>query len=237
MKSKFRPGRSGCESLLFVIRGYHPGTPDTIEDNAFGGFWFLNGRDCVSPERFIQWKMTKQSDSYNVSGSGFKKGRFCMACPITVASIIFGGLWLAVFIMLGEGPFEMDPNGKPGAFEDHLKRYQNLAQLVVTLSAATVAFLINALVGISADKSPTLYTKRLESASVWTLPLLGFSIMFALLFILLENMSYERYSHRVTECNSPYTRSRYATNSAFGHSSLVLFVLSYAILAYRILHG
>lgn len=29
---KFRPGRAGCESLMFLVRGYHPGTPVTIDD-------------------------------------------------------------------------------------------------------------------------------------------------------------------------------------------------------------
>jgi len=31
-KPKFRPGRAGCESLMFVVRGYHPGTPVTDEN-------------------------------------------------------------------------------------------------------------------------------------------------------------------------------------------------------------
>jgi hypothetical protein len=30
--NKFRPGRAGCESLIFLVRGYHPGTPVTIDD-------------------------------------------------------------------------------------------------------------------------------------------------------------------------------------------------------------
>lgn len=29
---KFRQGKAGCESLMFLVRGYHPGTPETIDD-------------------------------------------------------------------------------------------------------------------------------------------------------------------------------------------------------------
>ena len=29
---KFRPGKAGCESLLFIVRGYHPGTDPTTTD-------------------------------------------------------------------------------------------------------------------------------------------------------------------------------------------------------------
>lgn len=31
-KEKFRPGKAGCESLIFLVRGYHPGTPTTVDD-------------------------------------------------------------------------------------------------------------------------------------------------------------------------------------------------------------
>ena len=41
--------------------------------------------------------------------------------------------YLASYLAIGPGPFEMDPGGEPKAFEEHLKRYQNLFQLIVTL--------------------------------------------------------------------------------------------------------
>jgi hypothetical protein len=31
-KSKFRPGRAGCEALMFVVRGYAPGNPVSDEN-------------------------------------------------------------------------------------------------------------------------------------------------------------------------------------------------------------
>ena len=31
-KAKFRPGRAGCEALMFVIRGYAPGSPAADEN-------------------------------------------------------------------------------------------------------------------------------------------------------------------------------------------------------------
>lgn len=30
---KFRQGRAGCESLLFLVRGYRPGTPVIVDDD------------------------------------------------------------------------------------------------------------------------------------------------------------------------------------------------------------
>lgn len=31
-KDKFRRGRAGCESLMYSVRGYQPGTPVTVDD-------------------------------------------------------------------------------------------------------------------------------------------------------------------------------------------------------------
>lgn len=31
-REKFRQGRAGCESLMFLVRGYHPATPVTVDD-------------------------------------------------------------------------------------------------------------------------------------------------------------------------------------------------------------
>ena len=88
----------------------------------------------------------------------------------------------------------MDPGGEPKAFEEHLKRYQSLFQLLVTLSTASVAFLVNFLISISSEKSRSTYSYKLESACPSAILILGFSVIFALLFITLENLAYEAYS-------------------------------------------
>jgi hypothetical protein len=148
-----------------------------------------------------------------------------------VSLAVLGLLYRVAYHFLPEGPFEMDPHGVPGAFEDHLKRYQQLAQLVATLSTASIAFLTHFLVSISDEKPRTIYSTRMESACPWAIPLLGFSVIFALAFILAENLAYEVYSHKAPGQNSPYTRKWYATNLSFGYSSVVLFVGGYSLLA------
>lgn len=125
----------------------------------------------------------------------------------------------------------MDPQGTAGAFENHLKRYQQLAQLIATLSTASIAFLVNFLAGISPDQRRGIYSVRMEHACPWVTPFLAFSTGFAFAFILLENLAYEVYSHRPSGQPSPYTREWYAANISLGYSSAVLLVVGYTLLA------
>lgn len=52
------------------------------------------------------------------------------------------GLFLVFWLSGRKLNHLMDPGDKPGAFEPHIKRYQDLARLVLTLAAATIAFLV-----------------------------------------------------------------------------------------------
>jgi len=150
--------------------------------------------------------------------------------------------YVSSYLTIGPGPFEMDPGGEPKAFEEHLKRYQSLFQLIVTLSTATVAFLVNLLIGISDDKPRNIYSHRLEAACPFTVLVLGASVIFALLFIIFENLAYEAYSEYLQTRNrstnttrqSPYSRRWYAANLSFGYTSLLLFLWAYGFLAFRL---
>jgi len=163
--------------------------------------------------------------------------------PGIVVLSIAVATYLASFLAIGPGPFEMDPGSEPKAFEEHLKRYQGLFQLVVTLSTATVAFLVNFLIGISDDKPRSVYSRRLELACPFTILVLRFSVIFALLFIIFENLAYEAYSEYLqnqikkasSRRQSPYSRHWYAANLSFGYSSLLLFLLAYGFIALRLL--
>lgn len=77
-------------------------------------------------------------------------------CGLGIFALLFGLLWKS---FKGAPYFHMDP-AQPdesvkevaGGFEPHLKRYQDLAQLILTLATATVAFLVNFLVGLHVDE-------------------------------------------------------------------------------------
>src|SRR5664280_1023260 len=84
--------------------------------------------------------------------------------------------------------FAFDVSGQYGAFEQHAKRYQELAKLILTLSTASIAFLVNFLVNLSPDANKRgIYSFRLENASPGVIGFLYLRRISMLLFLLFEN--------------------------------------------------
>jgi hypothetical protein len=132
-------------------------------------------------------------------------------------------------------PVEADPSTKkavPGGFEPHMRRYQDLAKLLLTLAAATIAFLVNFLAGIPVGGKRNVYSLGLEKACPCSIALLGLSAICAILFLLSENYAYETYCH--DPMRDTYKPSWYAFNLSLAFWGFVSFFLAYAWLALRV---
>jgi hypothetical protein len=139
---------------------------------------------------------------------------------------------------LGDGNYEFDAGGKKEAFEPHAKRYQDLAKLVLTLAAASAAFLLSFLVSIDGKPSNSYgVTVRLKAAAPFAMVFLCLSAASCLTFMLLQNVYYEHYTHIVystkegdTAKSSPYSGKKYAIVLMFAEASMFFFVLSYIVI-------
>jgi len=151
------------------------------------------------------------------------------------ASLIFLLIYAGALRTLPEKYYDFDPQRKPGGFEPHAKRYQDLARLVITLSTASVAFLVNFLVTIpSGTNTPTnRYSLAIAPVAPLAIGAFSLSVLSLIIFLLIENYCYEQYCHSTGK--NTYTRKKYAANVAFGYSGLLWFFLGYAILALRLL--
>jgi hypothetical protein len=127
----------------------------------------------------------------------------------------------------------MDPHGVPGAFEPHLARYQSIAKLILTLSAATVAFLFNFLVNHTGGPGANAYGNALEKACPLAIMFLCLGAFCALVFILGQTYIYESYCH--SEKKDSYTGGIYAAQIALGWSGLLWFMMSYGYIAFKLL--
>jgi hypothetical protein len=116
-----------------------------------------------------------------------------------------------------------------GDFEEHSKRYQDLAKLVVTLSAAAVGFLISVLTG-EPTKSPV------GSAIRAVLPIVigffGACIALLIAWMLSQTYWYEEYCH--SPDHNSYKRWKYALNVSLGWTGLLSFVLGFGWLAHNL---
>ena len=82
--------------------------------------------------------------------------------------------------------YEFDPGRIPGAFEPHAKRYQALAKLVLTLAAASAAFLLSFFANIDVSKPRNDYSIRLEYVAPSAMVFLCLSAGSRLIFLLLQ---------------------------------------------------
>jgi len=121
----------------------------------------------------------------------------------------------------------VDPRLKDaGDYERHSARYQDLAKLAITLSAAAIAFLINILI---TDKPPTVFVQRIQQVSPIEFGFFGFCIACLVFFMVLQSIWYEEYSHSPN--HSSYKRWKYALSTSLGWTGLLSFVLSFLWLA------
>jgi len=119
-----------------------------------------------------------------------------------------------------------------GGFESHLQRYSDLAKLLLTLAAATVAFLVNFLANISSEGKRSIYSVKLESACAPSIWFLGASAACSIIFMLSENYAYEAYCQ--SSNRDTYSPAWYAFNVALGFCGFGYFLVAYAVLAFKI---
>jgi hypothetical protein len=138
--------------------------------------------------------------------------------------------------------YEFDPGRIPGAFEPHAKRYQALAKLVLTLAAASAAFLLSFLANIDVSKARNYYSIRLEYVAPSAMVFLCLSAGACLIFLLLQNICYEQYTHvvyptkeGVTPKPSPYSDKRYATVLMCAEASILFFALAHIVIGVSLL--
>jgi hypothetical protein len=155
---------------------------------------------------------------------------------IAVFAILYVGAWLTL-----RGPrdskgtyYYFDPRKERGKFEPHAERYQGIAKLLITLSTASVAFLINFLVSISPDRNlRSLHSLKLESIAAQVMGFLCLSILFAIFFVFLQSYFYEQYCH--SQEQDTYRVWKYSLQVANGYSALAWFFFAYAYIAWHLM--
>ena len=114
-----------------------------------------------------------------------------------------------------------------GDYEPHSKRYQELAKLAITLSAAAIAFLISI---VASDKPlAPAFTLRIQMVAPIVCGFFGSSIALLVLFMVLQSVWYEEYCH--SPDHSTYKRWKYAFSTSLGWTGLLSFVLGFLWLA------
>lgn len=149
------------------------------------------------------------------------------------AAYVLAPLWAAIFLCtyrtLKGNYYYFDPKhnndhrlkAEGGDFEQHSKRYQDLAKLAITLSAASIGFLISMATG---DKD-TPVVASLKSVTPIVIGFFAACIALLIFFMLLQSYFYESYCH--SPDHSTYRRWQYAFNVSMGWTGLLAMILGF----------
>jgi hypothetical protein len=114
-----------------------------------------------------------------------------------------------------------------GDFGPHSQRYNDVAKLIVALSAGVIAFLVNTLANASVQQSDIVKATRAMAPII--VGFFGFSIALLILFMALQAYWYEEYCH--TDNHSSYNRWKYATCVTLGWTGMLSFAVGVIWLA------
>jgi hypothetical protein len=143
-----------------------------------------------------------------------------------------GGLGVGVVIFFVVGTlrykskryrsYNLDPQGRAGAFEPLLMKYLRVAEYVIGLATGSIVLLVgsSALHG-QAGRLPWFYASPLL--------LLAWCVVYGVGFMVALILNYEEYQH-----GKPHTRLAYSVNETFGFSSLACFVVGYVWLILQV---
>ena len=111
--------------------------------------------------------------------------------------------------------YDLDPQGRPGAFEPLLQKYLRLAEFTIGLATGSIVLLVG---------SSVLHGKDGRLPSFFAAPLfvLATSVLTGISFMVSLVLGYEEVQH-----GNPHTAGAYALNETLGFSSLLLFVIGY----------
>ena len=144
----------------------------------------------------------------------------------------FGGLAVGGVVFLAVGSvsykrkkfeaYNLDPQGKLGAFEPLLTKYLRVSEYVIGLATGSIVLLVgsSALHG-QGGRLPWFYASPLL--------LLAWCVVYGVGFMVALILNYEEYQH-----GNPHTRLTYSVNETLGFSSLACFCLGYVWLILKV---
>lgn len=111
--------------------------------------------------------------------------------------------------------YNLDPKGKPGAFEPLLQKYLHLAEFMIGLATGSIVLLV----GSSFFRGQNGHLPWFYASP---LLMLGASVVAGLSFMAWQILSYEESQH-----GNPHTAKAYSLSETLGFSSIAYFFIGY----------
>jgi hypothetical protein len=137
------------------------------------------------------------------------------ASGILLGAVVFLLIGSVSYFTKEHKAYNLDPEGRAGAFEPFLARYLRLAEFIIGLATGSIVLLVG---------SSALHGQGGHLPWVYASPLLLLSwcVLFGVVFMVWLIWRYEEYQH-----GNPHTAIAYALAETLGFSSLLCFAFGY----------
>jgi hypothetical protein len=166
--------------------------------------------------------------------------RFILATLIALS--LFLVCWIVAALVVGKGPFFMDPqdalenpklnlpeNRRGRTFEKSLSIYIDISRAIIGLAVGSIALLSGYVSFVWHEHKANL--PSIQAAFAYPTVLLSYSVMFLVIFMSVMSWRYETY----LQDPGSHTRFWYSLDTALGFSGLFCFALGYISLSYGLL--
>lgn len=128
---------------------------------------------------------------------------------------IFLAIGVLAYVTRGPGPFNLDPQNRPGAFEPFLAKYVRASEYIIGLATGSIVLLVgsSALHG-QGGRLPWFYASPLL--------LLAFCVIYGVAFMVWLIYNCEEHQH-----GNAHTRFAYSLSLSLGFSALACFCVGY----------
>jgi hypothetical protein len=136
--------------------------------------------------------------------------------------LLFALIWAVCYRGKEFESYNLDPQGKPGAFEPLLTKYIRASEFIIGLATGSIVLLVgSSALHAQGGRLPWFYASPLL--------LLGWSVLLGVAFIVWLIFSYEEYQH-----GNKHTKLIYSISEALGFTSLACFCLGYIVLIFMV---
>ncbi|MGB7847497.1 MAG: hypothetical protein WBL63_17930 [Candidatus Acidiferrum sp.] len=134
---------------------------------------------------------------------------------LIVGAAIFIGIGTGVYFTREHESYNLDPQGKPGAFEPFLARYIRASEFIIGLATGSIVLLVgSSALHAQGGRLPWFYASPLL--------LLALCVVFGIAFMVWLVYHYEEHQH-----GTPHTRIAYTLSLTLGFTALTCFCVGY----------
>jgi hypothetical protein len=141
---------------------------------------------------------------------------------LVLGPVVLAAIWCLSYFTKEHEAYNIDPQGKPGAFEPLISKYIRASEFIIGLATGSIVLLVgSSALHAQGGRLPWFYASPLL--------ILAWSVILGVAFMVWLILRYEGYQH-----GNKHTKLAYSITETLGFGSLACFCLGYISLIFLV---